>query len=306
MDFTHARPREYWITLECTYDNTNDLQQYHWSDDSFTVVSATTNLSWNIPPITGRSDCELVLGSPSPGTELIHRFFSTDGPYMTDDGSTEVFYPIVQDRYLDTAQIRWSFNHGYLAGTEDIFYSISTHDDPEFGGFSGRIQGHLTQITWDGRDRNNRWARPGNYLFSFTTHDGHGSLQRFTVPVEVATSRTRHHFDKSFKPAIYNRIAFASRGACDHRVASARPDSVVLQCRGGASITATMTFNVPKDAENLRVVVAGRTLCCSPGEVTKRWSRPERDTVKATTRVTNRRGYRLDSVRLQYDYFTRI
>jgi hypothetical protein len=172
--------------------------------------------------------------------------------------------------------------------------------------FTGHVGNDKSYLRWRGVDDSGELVPVGVYSLTLTAYDAEGDGHVLIRQATVATGETVSHEKVRADADNPGRYRTATRGNCDVR----KEDwYLLLSCSGGRGFAkAVFTLNVPAKkadyAEITRYYMTGTNMCCDPGTRTKKVWMVDRDTIKASMKVTGRSGYRIGGVVMSYKLTT--
>lgn len=233
---------------------------------------------------------------------------ATDPWFSTVKFTPTTIYPQVRDGYKDYVNLYW-YSDDY-DGDENAPYGADytvTNSDGEVV-FAGHVGTDKTYLRWRGVDDSGGKVPVGVYTVTLTAYDAGGDGHVLTREVTVATGEVLKRDRVVANADTPGRYRAAARGNCDVRSEST---DVLLACWDGKFAMVTFTLNIPaKRPDNAQVTkkyfMYGKRECCRRGTLTKKVWKVDRDTIKASMKVTGRCAYRIRGVVMHYTYTTRI
>lgn len=163
------------------------------------------------------------------------------------------------------------------------------------------------RVAWNGRRTNGSLVPLGTYRVRIAVTSTRGSGKTVIGPLKVAVKPGRRPITTSASRAGWSGEDFASGGCF---AADQINYAVWLNCSqtsgGSKSVAqATYTFTVPRSATLNGWKVSGGVGGddnSAVGSITKTMSRPDARTIKIRVKVTGKRSFVVDSVRISYTY----
>lgn len=218
------------------------------------------------------------------------------------------FFPQVQDGYKDYQQLYW-WSHEY-DGDENAPYGADytvTNSDGEIV-FTGHVGTDETVLRWRGVDDAGEPVPVGVYTLTLTAYDAEGGGHVLVRQASVSAGEKISYGRVAADATTPRRYRTATRGDnCDVRKKDR--SNLVLSCSGGRGFAkAVFTLNVPAKqaeyAEIIRYGMSGTYLSCRDHGGTKKAWKVDRDTIKASIKVTGRCSYRVYGAVMRYKLTT--
>lgn len=212
------------------------------------------------------------------------------------------FYPLVQDRYRDEAQFRWSSN---APSSADITVTDRAGKVVKRDTTPARRSSH--SWSWGGRDKDGNKVAPGTYVVQVTGTDAVGleTSDSFKEVVEVATGWDVEEW-RSWRRGDYESSTSVT-GTCEKSQPGYAPGELYLDCYGQpGEATARYNLKIHENAYDFEWVLKGEQGCCWEGPMEKFGYRLSDTRYRVGITIGGWRAYYIEKATLTYKRKVRI
>lgn len=209
------------------------------------------------------------------------------------------FFPLVREGFRDDAVVGFTLNQWTWSS---VRIRNAQGRPVYFSGLSQRPPGPNT-VAWNGRSRTQRPVPAGTYTVEVNAHTAGNPRTTISRTVRVG-SLVRTHRDTDLRSGDRLTGLRTTPGCSVTRNESAR--TATLTCRKARFAQAWYRFSLPANAFRVTSAVVGESRCCPGGTVTRQLERTGPGTYRVGVRVTGRRGYTVEQVRIRYSWRQRL
>ena len=273
---------------------------YDWAN--YAATAGETRTFSNLDPMSVAGDYRVTVYDGAFDVVVTSDFTVGAAPVKVTNPAARPsdFYPVVRDRYKDSAAIAYTLNR--RADVSVHVYRVA--DGKRVRAINVGSQGSgRRQWTWNGFTNAGSPVGAGKYRVEIKAKaaDGTSATARTTVAARTTTVTRR-----GAKAVRGNRATSTSRRGNCYVDRDAYFGETRLDCWAGAHAQATYRFAIPANARNLVWRVRGEKGCCDEGKLTRTGTRVSPRSYRIVVRVTNWRAFTVRRASVSYSYRDRI